>query len=76
MDIIGLIGLGLIVIGFGYEMMETIKRKECNMSRIVVGMFIIASILLFYHAARVNDIIFMALNTILAGVNSVNFYYA
>ncbi len=76
MNFIGLIGLGLIIVGFGYEMVKTIQRKKCEMDRYVVGLFIIASLLLFYHAYTIEDSIFMALNLILTGINVVNFYYA
>lgn len=76
MSIIGTLGLVLIVVGFGYEMMKTIERKKCNMNRKVVGLFILASVLLFYHAFTLGDNVFIALNLILAGVNAVNFYYA
>lgn len=76
MDIIGLVGLGLIVAGFGYEMLKTIQKKKCEMNRYVLGLFITASILLFYHAYTINDEIFMSLNLVLTGINIVNFYYA
>ncbi|KXA88737.1 hypothetical protein AKJ62_04575 [candidate division MSBL1 archaeon SCGC-AAA259D14] len=76
MSIVGLVGLAIIVIGFGYEMIKTVERRKCNIARTVVGMFILASVLLFYHAFTLGDKIFMTLNLILIGVNSVNFYYA
>lgn len=76
MSIIGVLGLSLLVVGFGYEMIRTVERKSCGMNRIVVGTFILASVFLFYHAFSLGDRIFMILNLILAGVNLVNFYYA
>lgn len=76
MSLIGIFGLALIVLGFGYEMKKTIEKRSCDMDRNVIGMFIVASVLLFYHAFMLSDIIFMSLNLILTGVNLVNFYYA
>jgi len=75
-DIIGLGGLLLITLGFGFEMIETIRRKKCNMSRKMLLLFIAASLLLFYHAFQLGDIIFMSLNLLLTFINLVNLYYS
>lgn len=76
MNIIGISGLVLIVVGFGYEMIKTLQRKNCEISRPVLSLFIIASALLFYHAFKIDDLVFMLLNLTTVGINSVNFYYA
>ncbi len=75
-QLVGLLGLILIITGFGYEMIMTIQRKNSNMNRYVLGLFIAASLMLFYHAYVIEDQIFMGLNLVLAGINIVNFYYA
>lgn len=75
-EIIGLLGIALIVAGFGYEMIRTISVKRCDMNRYVISLFIAASLLLLFYAYSLGDHIFMALNAILVGINIVNFYYA
>lgn len=76
MSIVGVFGLALLVVGFGYEMMRTIKSKKCHIARNVVGIFIVSSLILFYYAFTIGSRVFMALNLVLAGVNIVNLYYA
>lgn len=72
----GLFGLTLVVTGFGLLMIDTIKKKECDIPKPVLIFFIIAGFLLFLHALSLNDAIFMTLNIVLILVNVVNFYYA
>jgi|GEM_PF-2019384 lipid-A-disaccharide synthase-like uncharacterized protein len=75
-DLIGVTGLILITLGFGYEMVGTVKRKKCNLNRNVLILFIIASLLLFYHAFQLRDLVFMSLNLIVTFINLVNLYYS
>ncbi|MBC7115192.1 MAG: hypothetical protein PWR13_1418 [Archaeoglobi archaeon] len=75
-DYIGILGLILITLGFGYEMVGTVKRRKCNLSRGVLLLFISASLLLFYHAFQLGDIVFMSLNLIVTFINLVNLYFS
>lgn len=75
-DYIGILGLILITLGFGYEMLKTVRRRKCNLSRGVLLLFISASVLLFYHALQLGDIIFMSLNLVVIVINLVNLYFS
>lgn len=72
----GLLGLALVVGGFGFLMIETIREKKCYIPKPVLIVFIFASCLLFLHAVSLEDEVFMALNLVLIFVNGVNLYYA
>lgn len=76
MSLYGVLGIFLLVIGFSYETFKTVNRKKCNINKAAILAFIIASVLLLYHAYLVNDKIFMILNSIIATVNIINLYYA
>ncbi len=72
----GLLGLALVVIGFGLLMIDTIRKKKCDIPKPILIIFIISGCLLFWHALSLQDVVFMVLNLVLICVNGVNLYYA
>lgn len=75
-EMFGLLGLALIVVGFGFLMVDTVRKKKCDIPKLVLIVFIVAGWLLFLHALSLEDGVFMALNLVLIFVNVVNLYYA
>ena len=74
-EYIGLIGLGLLLIGWLTETYYTIKARHCDIHPSFAILYFIGSSLVAYHAYNLGDIVFIVLNTAAALIALVNIYF-
>ena len=72
---IGGIGLFLILAGWLYETLQTIKDKHCDVKFIFAFLYFIGSSMLAFYAYVLSDSIFLTLNTAAALIALINIYF-
>ncbi|MCC7552468.1 hypothetical protein KO317_02270 [Candidatus Micrarchaeota archaeon] len=73
--ILGIIGLSLLLLGWIYETLQTIKDRHCDVKLTFAGLYFIGSLLLSIYAFVLDDVIFMALNGTAAIIALINIYF-
>lgn len=73
--IIGIIGLGLLLLGWLYETYQTIKDRHCDVKLTFAGLYFIGSLMLAYYAFLLDDPIFLILNSAAALIALINIYF-
>ncbi len=73
--ILGIIGLSLLLLGWIYETLQTIKDRHCDVKLPFAGLYFVGSLLLSIYAFVLDDVIFMALNGTAAIIALINIYF-
>jgi len=63
--IIGLIGLILLAVGWGYETYIIIKEKKSKINTKFALMYTIGSLLLVIYSVQIKDTLFLILNSLI-----------
>jgi uncharacterized protein with PQ loop repeat len=74
--IIGILGMLCIIIAWIPQTLRTIRTKKTGMEPTFLWIYFIGGILLASYAFSINDLIFLAMNSIAAILDATNpFYY-
>ncbi len=74
-DIIGMVGLGLIVMGWIPGILETVKTGNPGMTKRFMALYFLGSISLGFYAWQLNSVPFIILNVLAALVPLVHLYF-
>lgn len=74
-DLIGWIGLGLLLVAWIPQTIESIRAGHSAVNIIFVWLYMISSTLLALYAFLRDDIVFLLLNALLAIGSGINLYY-
>ena len=73
---IGIIGLILLAIAWIPQTYSVIKRKESNIDFKFGVLYVLGSLILVYYSIKINDIIFIVLNSVVALMSAVSLYFS
>lgn len=73
-EIVGLLGMLLLVASWVPQTVETIKKRHCPLNLEFILVYVVASTLLTIYAYAQRDWIFTALNSLAAFQSGVNLY--
>ncbi len=74
-ELIGLLGMSLIIIAWLPEIMETIRKQDAGMRLEFILLYFFGSAGLAYYSWQLNSVPFMVLNSIAAIVPIINLFY-
>ena len=74
-EILGFLGLIILLASWVSEAYQTVKEHKSNIPITFACLYLIASVLLSYHAYLINDMIFVVLNVFTGLIALMNIYY-
>ena len=74
-ELIGLLGMTLIIIAWLPEIIETIRKKKAGMELRFILLYFFGSASLAYYSWQLNSIPFMVLNSIAALIPLINLFF-
>ncbi|HII66588.1 MULTISPECIES: lipid-A-disaccharide synthase N-terminal domain-containing protein [Thermococcus] len=73
-EVVGLIGMLLLVSSWAPQTLETIKNKKCPLNLEFIIIYVTASLLLTIYSYLIRDPVFLALNSLAALQSGINLY--
>jgi lipid-A-disaccharide synthase-like uncharacterized protein len=74
--IIGIVGLGLLAVGWLYEAIKTIRAGKSNINSKFAVLYVVGSFLLVIYSLLLGDIIFLILNSLVTIFSLINLFYS
>lgn len=74
-ELFGLLGLAILLVSWLSEAYQTVKSSIAKIPITFASLYLLASILLSYHAWSLGDIIFLVLNVVTGLIALLNIYY-
>jgi len=74
--ITGIIGLGLLAVGWMYEAVQIIKEKKSRLGLKFSILYTTGSLLLVVYSIQVKDVIFTILNGLVTAISLVSLAYS
>jgi lipid-A-disaccharide synthase-like uncharacterized protein len=74
-EIIGIIGLVFLLVGWLFELYQTVKAGKASVPLGFSCLYLVGSFLLAYYALLLNDAVFLALNAAAGMMALINVYY-
>jgi len=74
--ITGIIGLGLLAVGWMYEAVQIIKEKKSRLGLKFSILYTTGSLLLVIYSIQVKDVIFTILNGLVTAISLVSLAYS
>ncbi|MCD6141066.1 MAG: lipid-A-disaccharide synthase N-terminal domain-containing protein [Thermococcus sp.] len=73
-EVVGLIGMLLLVSSWAPQTLETIKNKKCPLNLEFIIIYVTASLLLTIYSYLIRDPVFLALNSLATLQSGINLY--
>lgn len=74
-ETIGITGLALLLVGWLFELYQTVKAGRASVPLGFAGLYFVGSFLLAYYALLLNDAVFLVLNGAAGIIALINAYY-